>query len=796
MYTKIAITLLFLQIITISLYADGNIRGTIQDAQTNDPLPYSNIVLLGTSWGASADAEGRYNISSIPAGTYTLRASYVGYKTEEATVEIINGRTIEFDFKLNAESIEGETVVITAQAEGQLQAINEQLNSIAVKSVVSAAKIKELPDANAAESVSRLPGVSLLRTGGEGSKVVIRGLSPQFNQITIDGVEMSSNVASGNNLVSTDKNLQENTSGFGSNVDVLGDRAADLSMISSSMLGGIEVIKAITPDMDATLIGGVVNFGMRKASSLGLSDRVIQSDMLPTIQISSQGGYSNLKDEYGNYKLTLSLEKRFFNESFGVFIQGSNEHRNLSSNELGAEYILRDKDRGDEGIPELNSLNLTDYFRERKRQNVTFNMDYRHETGNIDVMNLFSTSNTKSIGREQRIVAAPLNDIWYAGTDIRNDLNVITNLISIKQDIPIFHIDLKLSHSYSESENPQDIYFNFFQDDAGLEGDLTKVHPSTLARLAVFDSVNNELDQIQSSSTFSRDRSYSSALDLTTDIPINNFLSAKFKFGGSYLYRTRTYNYDVSSGSHRFSGGGSVSSRIQDILGIDDLNLYNFGGDYDFGDFLEGEYRLAYPALNVELMRSILPQLQNINSLEGYQSNRLGSRINDYTGNETKSAVYGMITLKIGEDVTILPGVRYQNLETEYTALRAEGTPGGFQGRDSTVSRSHGYVLPMVHLRYKPLDWLQIHFAYTNTLNYPDYSAITPRVFIGSDFVQYNNVDLKPARSENFDLIASVYSNEVGLLSANIFKKNIKDLIFYDRTYKINFSEYPDLPQG
>ncbi len=106
---------------------------------------------------------------------------------------------------MKPETIEGQTVTVTAQAEGQYQAINEQLNSSSIKNVVSAARIQELPDANAAESVGRLPGVSLIREGGEGSKVVIRGLSPQYNQITIDGIEMASDVASSNNVVSTDE---------------------------------------------------------------------------------------------------------------------------------------------------------------------------------------------------------------------------------------------------------------------------------------------------------------------------------------------------------------------------------------------------------------------------------------------------------------------------------------------------------------------------------------------------------------------------------------------------------------
>jgi hypothetical protein len=102
----------------------------------------------------------------------------------------------------------------------------------------------------------------------------------------------------------------------------------------------------------------------------------------------------------------------------------------------------------------------------------------------------------------------------------------------------------------------------------------------------------------------------------------------------------------------------------------------------------------------------------------------------------------------------------------------------------------------MVHLRYKPLDWFQIHFAYTNTLNYPDYGAITPRYLIGTGYISYNNYRLKPARSENYDLVASVYMNEVGLFSVDGFKKRIKDLIFFSKTYLTDLSAYPDLPQG
>ncbi len=63
----------------------------------------------------------------------------------------------------------------------------------------------------------------------------------------------------------------------------------------------------------------------------------------------------------------IPVEKRFADEKFGVFLQGSAEERNLSANELGANYVLNDKSNADAGIPDLTTITMTDVDRERKR---------------------------------------------------------------------------------------------------------------------------------------------------------------------------------------------------------------------------------------------------------------------------------------------------------------------------------------------------------------------------------------------------------------------------------------------
>lgn len=782
------ILLLLLLGTTVVMGQTGNIKGVIKDAQSHESLPYSNAVLAGTSLGAAADQDGNYSIKNVPPGKYTLRATYVGYKQQEVSIEVKSGRTTEYDFNLAPEVVEGQTVVVTGQAEGQLKAINEQLASIPIKNVVSAAKIQELPDANAAESVSRLPGVSLIRTGGEGSEIVIRGLSPQYNRITIDGVELPANITS------SDPNDHPTQFGSSAELTLSGDRATDLSMISSSMLGGIEVIKAITPDMDATVLGGVVNFDMRKA----LKNKFGK----PTFDFLSQGSYNNLKDTYDNYKVVGSYEQRFFDNSLGVFLQGSIEKKNLSDNELYANYNFAGKLHvTDVGSPDFQNLRLSDVLRHRNRYNLTMVIDYVYKTGSIGFMNFFSKSKTRSTFRNENDYLLE-DDLYYSATDSRTDLDVYSNLLNIKQNLAGFDIDARLSHSFSGTDYPQDVNFRFWQNGAGFVNKYNALRyksPEVIASNVIHDPANAVFFDIYNVSNFSKDRTINAALDISKDATISDLFSGQIKIGGAYQYRKRSYDYNQYSGSVFYDDGGQVSAAILRAFpqfGSGTITYDDFiDPAYSYGKFLNGDYTLG-PPFNVNLMLKAIEVAKNnpgTGNGGGYKENKLATKLYDYSGHEVRSAVYAMATLNLGQMFTLVPGIRYQNLTTTYSGIRAEQIPGNIQDTQAEETQSHGYLLPMVHFRYKPLAWLQFHFAYTNTLNYPDYNTIIPQYLITTNSVLYNNYRLKPATSENFDAILSFYSNEIGLFSIGGFKKTIRDLVFPTKTYPSDFSAYPEL---
>lgn len=780
--------ILFLSVPLLAVQ-NGSIRGIIRDAQSKEVLAYSNVVLIGTSLGDAADMKGNYTINNVPPGKYTLRATYLGYKTTDVAVEVTDGAKLNQNFNLHAEGGLVSEVVVTAQAKGQYEAINEQLNSNTIKNVVSSAKIQELPDANAAESVSRLPGVSLLRTGGEGSKVVVRGLSPQYNRVTIDGVELPANISS------NDPNDHKSEMKSSDELSVSGDRASDLSMISSNMLGGIEVIKAITPDMDATVFGGVINFSMRKAQ---------KNDFYkPQFEILTQGSHNSLKDTYKDYKVVGSFEQRFFENNVGVFIQGSAEDKNLSANQLNANYNFSGLlTVTDAGAPEFQSMNLTDVSRNRKRYGATVVLDYAYDGGSIGFMNFFSRSKTKTVSRDEQYQLLN-DDLYYDALSSNSTMDVYSNLLSFKHNFEGFLVEAKLSHSYSTNDSPEDVKFNFWQNGCGFSNKYSTLKYSTPREIAsnvIHEPENAVFFDIYNVSSLTTDRTYNAALDFTTDINVSDLISSKIKVGGAYNYRNRTYEYNQSSGSVFYDDGGQVNAAILRAFPQFGSSVTAAGfkdPSYSYGEFLKGDYTLMNP-IDVDLMLKVIEIAKNnpgAGNGGGYKVSKLASLIDDYSGHEVRSASFAMANFNIGPMFSVLPGVRYQNLTTCYTGVRGEAIPGNIQYTIGEETVSHGYWLPMVHFQAKPLDWLQFHFAYTNTLNYPDYNTIIPKYYIGTNYIIYNNFKLKPASSENFDAIMSVYANEIGLFTFGGFKKSIKDLIFAAKTYPKDFYAYPELQE-
>ncbi|MBI5476105.1 MAG: TonB-dependent receptor [Ignavibacteriales bacterium] len=753
---------LILNLLNSTILAEGvGIEGYVKDAKTGEPLIGANIMLIGTNMGIATNMHGRFVIANVPPGTYTIRASYIGYKTQKIEIRVKEDVNIKQDFNLEPVGIEGKTITVTAQASGQSQAINQQLSADQIVNVVSAAKIQELPDANAAESVGRLPGINVLRSGGEGNQVVIRGLAPKYNEIMIDGIKMSSSDPY--------------------------NRSTDLSMISSNMLDGIQVSKTVTPDMDADVLGGVVNFELRQAKVK--EPGVMQFGLLV------QGGYNNLANaynKYNNYKYICSVENRFLEDQLGVFAQIDVERKNLTSNEFGASYDHLGNNTSDYST---TGLNLYDIPRDRQRYNGAVVIDYKLPEGKIKLTNFVSSGSTNIQNRGETFGIVS-NTHYYRLASSSSMLNTITNGINFQNQLPIFEIDAKLSHTYSETKNPDDWAVSFVQTSVGLNKfiKVANLNPQNIPKAANNDFSQTLLQTIERNNSFARERTLTASIDLKTNLNLSDLINAEIKFGGKYRYQTRSYMFEQFNGQSATGGSAQfIDSLIASHFGFTfdprvGIPITHFiDPRFDYGKFLGGNYTMIAPlnfAMLSEMVDLVHSNMQNIANNHGaivYARNNYSSTTNNYSGNENLSAFYIMSKINIGSEITIIPGVRYQNLQTTYTAARGMQSTESFYSYnhyDTTVTHSNGYWLPDVSLRYKPFSWFDIRLSYTNTLAYPDFNAIIPRIDVGLNQIIWLNHNLLPSRSTNYDAYFSFYDNTFGLFTVGTFLKQIQNLIY------------------
>ncbi len=732
------------------------IIGYVMDATTSEPLPGANIYLKETILGSATDLKGKFEILNVPPGKYVLVANYIGYDEKIQEIEVKAGKPTSVVINLTFKTLEGEVIEVTAQAEGQMAAINQQVSSNSIVNVVSEAKIRELPDANAAESVGRLPGVSVLRSGGEGTKVVIRGLSPQYNTININGVRMA---ASGS-----------------------GDRSSDLSMISPYMLEGIEVSKAATVEQDADVLGGSVNFKIKKAPKEFKIDALLQ------------GGYNRIARTYNNYKMMLGLSNRYFNNSLGVFGQFIMENRNRSSQEFGANYAMDDLVLRD---VYFTTLNLDDIFREKKRYGATLVFDYDLPQGNLVFSNFGSLVDNNNYKHGEKHDANN-NVHTYTASETENALSVMVNSLEFNYTIGDFKINALAANSFTENKTPFQLLNSF--DEGSAYNNIDKYgDPREAPKTARNNLDNTYMQRIQMISSYNKENETTFGANFSYDFSIGKYIGAIAKIGGKYRHKNRLY--DKNEDFMPINWGGRQAERdllldtypwMQDYFDYGDLVVPMrpfIDGNYKANDFLAGEYDITY-GLNLGLLKDVYDLLSSTGNMWHHFPSSLKD---DYSGFEDYSAGYAAVELNIGSNFVVIPGIRYENNFTSYSANRGDESvflaQDAYQYRDTTMTRNNSFWLPNLHIKYKPLDWMSIKFAYTNTLTRPSYAQIIPKWNITSTMVKLGNPNLKPATSTNFDLNVSVYENYVGLFAIGGFLKKINNLIFYTGPRVITESE-------
>lgn len=760
--------------LTIGLSQSATLRGYIQDKTTKKPLIGANVFIVGTSLGAASTDEGTYKITNIFPGVYTVRATYIGYEMFETEITLQPGEIIAQNFELNYATIEGKTVEVTAQARGQMDAINRQLKAKSIKNIVSSDRIQELPDANAAEAVARVPGVSIRREGGEGNKVVIRGLSPKYNKITVNGT----------NLAATDAD----------------DRSTDLSMISQYMLEGIEVTKAGTPDQEADVLGGTVNFKLKKAKP-GIHGNVV-----------TQGMYNGLQETGGDYKLVADLSSRFFKDKLGVLAQVDRENRNRSSHQLSANYLNAPADLDTINPLTLGTLSLSDVPRLNKRNNSLVVIDYNIPNGNISYSGLSSSINKDIVNYTASYnLQTPDGQRNFDTGELENTINVITETWKYEQSITP-ELRVELFNSFSKSTNGDtNKVFNFRETGAYVDSNGVPIAVNNKSVYNIQNFLRNDTNgtwfdryDYNEYKTSEKERAFGANLEY--DVKLNDQLSGKIKVGFKTRNKSRSHDRDYEYAAFTYvAHTGKRDSTYQEFDWLPYENLqgniyppyyYFMDNDYDDSGFLDedgdgvGSYTHG-PFADLDKMNQLFKFFKQnwgwapYHEFIMHHTHKTQSLIYDYSGTESYDARYIMADLNIGSKFNVITGLRHENMRTRYTSYHGQQTTlphYNSMGSDSVSHhiRTNTFDLPALFLRYQPVDWIILRYANTQTLTRPSYSDVIPLYNIAGAprLVEYRNPFLEPALSKNEDFVLSLNNDYLGLLSISSFTKDIDGLIF------------------
>ncbi len=638
---------------------------------------------------------------------------------------LADGR-IEGQVKASEHGVALQGVKIRIAELNRDKALNKQRSAENIITAVSADAIGQFPDTNVSEALQRLPGLSVERDQGEGRYVRVRGLGPDFNAVTINGVGVP-----------------------GPDAD---RRAVALDVIPSDLLENLIVTKSLTPDMDANSLGGSI-----EVQSLSAFDRDGAF-----WQFTAEGSYDdNTEQTSPKFSATASNQLSVGNDenNVGVAFGLSSFKREFGSDnvETGGAWDFEDGAR-------LEEFEQRDYRISRERSGLTLNLDFK-PTANTDLYwrNLYSEYTDAEIRLanviefEEAVVEGESGsaEVQRELKDRTETQEILSSSLGGQTRFERWTMDYRLAHSESSEDEPQNIAGAVFKiDDDVIADEAFDLSYTNTGKILIsapteyYQSASYKLDEVELGSTNTNDESTAINMDFTRDLELAGN-SAQLKFGVKHAEREKNNNVDIWI--------------AEDFTG--DTSLTEFSGgevDYQLGKF-----------------GSTINAAQIKSAIDDAEEDEVESSIGDYLITEDTSAAYVMGRVDIN-DWRILTGVRYEN--TDFTAQGNSYDGETEELNAQSFENSDDYFLPALHIRYSISDKTQVRAAWTNSVVRPGFAQLSPGRLIEEDDgdleAEFGNPHLNSLESSNLDVGIEYYPGVASVISAFAFHKTIDNFVY------------------
>ncbi|MFC4233206.1 TonB-dependent receptor domain-containing protein [Parasediminibacterium paludis] len=726
---------LFLIVGILSASFAQTIKGKVFDRNTGEALAGANIVLKNTKYAAIVNIDGSYTIKAVTPGTYTLVVSIVGYQSPQETTVVVKekGITVVPDFQLltNAKSLVEVVLVGTADKRSDNAVRNIEKNSDIVQNILSEKTIQLLPDVTVANALQRVSGVTIQRdNSGEGRYAIIRGMAQRYNNTLVNGIKIPS---------PDDKY-----------------RFIPMDIFPSEMLERLEVIKALTPNMEGDAIGGTMNLVMKSApdrflfsanvsggySTLFSSSRPFTAFDHSTINKLSPSEIrgNNYAGTAGDFPLNnvhytnrsypvnstmgATIGDRFLNKKLGVIVSASYQNFYKGANSQNLIQSAQPGYNPTGNTPVFTDAYERQYSTQTNRFGIQNKIDYVFNSKNkIALFNLYVHQNEyqtrftpdTTVGTNSSAASRSVDVSYRSRWQIQDIYNA--TLQGDHQLSSLVKLNWSAVYSIAKSQVPDMASYNF---NANVildpSGKVTRVDSTT------YGTGMHRIWQRN------KDQDYAGYVNLTYTPTILN-TKVEFETGGLYRAKTRDNFYNDYSLK-------AISTTVQPFHSIDQIGLA-------FSPAANGTG--AVTAVNA----------------------------NTYTAHEYIAAAYIQAKFMLLKQLQILGGLRAENTQQDYTTVM----PSTFDAKNGTIS--YVDLLPSVHLKYALKANQNIRLSYFKSVSRPGFGELVPYILPGEQFDEIGNPYLKHVQADNLDLRYELFPGHADQLLLGAFYKQLQNPIEY-----------------
>ena len=694
----------------------GKLTGLLTDKEANnEPLPFANVVIKGTTIGTTTDFDGNYSLQ-VPAGTHIVEFSFLGYKSIEKTFTITVGETVVINQVMSAEegvALDAVVVKATTSKESATALIMEGKKAVSITTTIGAQELATKGVSDAAGAVTKTAGVS------KGSKnVIVRGLGDRYNSTTMNGLPLPSEDPEYKNI--------------------------SLGFFDTSVIKNIGVNKVFTSDINGDVGGANIDIvskevvKRREASlgvSLGANSQTVSKEFL-TIDGTNRFGTQRLNHTVTDLD-TYSFANSFKPQSQNFQLNNSFSFKYGRKYDVGEDNTLSFFFVGGydakynylEGNIKQNTTDgSVEPFKDQDFSKYDFNVSqllmgnvkFKTEDYSIAYNHLFIHNNKQSIGD-------------YFGKDNPED-------------------DGDLEFQRRQQTNNNELYVNQllgeynFSERLTLEanGSLNFIRGNEPDRRTNKYLLRDGFYNPQTSSAGENERFYSKLQE--NDYAAKGKFSYKLKededdksvidFGADYRYTERLFAATIFN--HGFS------QRIPITI--------------DNPDAIFNQNSIDNNLFVMETGRG-----RNVRVFDPFT----------YRGKRLISGVFTNLVYEFNENFIVSGGLKFERNHqrvTYDTNIAASSIDGA-----SEIDRS--YILPSINIKYNFNENSIFRVAASQTYTFPQFKETAPFKYQDVNFSSQGNPDLKPSENYNIDTKYEYYFSSSELVSLTGFYKYIQNPI-------------------